>query len=78
MWKLSPHLPHTSWQELEYKLQCAATELQHCRMQLQQAEASRVGQRSEEDIQLIAEQGAAMDKLRQEVAYYKQELIDAR
>ena len=47
-------------------------------MQLQQAEASRVVERSEEDIQLIAEQGAAMDKLRQEVAYYKQELIDAR
>ena len=65
-------------QELEYKLQCAATELQHCRMQLQQAEASRVVQRSEEDVQLIAEQGAALDKLRQEVAYYKQELIDAR
>ena len=47
-------------------------------MQLQQAEASRVVQRSEEDIQLIAEQAAAMDKLRHEVAYYKQELIDAR
>ena len=35
-------------------------------------------ERSEEDIRLIRDQGEQLNKLKGEVAYYKQELIDAR
>lgn len=65
-------------QELEYKVECLTTELNHCRMQLEDAEANKVVERSEEDIRLIDEQNISMTKLREEVAYFKKELIDSR
>merc|ERR1719347_1153665 len=65
-------------QELEYKVQCLSTELNHCRMQLEDAEANKVVERSEADIHLIEEQDANIKKLKDEVAYIKKELIDSR
>jgi len=65
-------------QELEYKVQCLSTELNHCRMQLEDAEANKVVQRSEDDVRTIEEQGANIGKLKEEVAYFKKELIDSR
>merc|ERR1719228_1443700 len=65
-------------QELEYKVQCLSTELNHCRMQLEDAEANKVVERSDDDIRTIEEQGANIKKLKEEVAYYKKELIDSR
>jgi len=65
-------------QELEYKVQCLSTELNHCRMQLEDAEANKVIERSEDDIRTIDEQGEHIVKLKEEVAYIKKELIDSR
>jgi len=65
-------------QELEYKVQCLSTELNHCRMQLEDAEANKIVERSEADIHLIEEQETNIKKLKEEVAYYKKELIDSR
>jgi len=65
-------------QELEYKVQCLSTELNHCRMQLEDAEANKIVERSEDDVKLIEEQGVNIVKLKEEVAYFKKELIDSR
>lgn len=65
-------------QELEYKVQCLSTELNHCRMQLEDAEVNKIVERSQDDIKLIEEQGANIAKLKEEVAYFKKELIDSR
>jgi len=65
-------------QELEYKVECLSTELQHCKMMLEQAESSKVVERSEEDVKMIAEKDENIVKLKEEVSYYKKELIDAR
>eukprot|EP00092_Neocalanus_flemingeri_P014649 GFUD01015811.1.p1 GENE.GFUD01015811.1~~GFUD01015811.1.p1 ORF type:complete len:777 (-),score=220.64 GFUD01015811.1:932-3262(-) len=65
-------------QELEYKVQCLSTELNHCRMQLEDAEVNKVIERSEDDIRAIEEQGENIVKLKEEVAYIKKELIDSR
>jgi len=65
-------------QELEYKVQCLSTELNHCRMQLEDAEANKIVERSEEDVKLIEEQETNIAKLKEEVAYFKKELIDSR
>merc|ERR1719309_92997 len=47
-------------------------------MQLEDAEANKVIERSDDDIRLIEEQNISMTKLREEVAYFKKELIDSR
>merc|ERR1719341_155899 len=65
-------------QELEYKVQCLSTELNHSRMQLEDAEANKIVERSEEDVKLIEEQETNIAKLKEEVAYFKKELIDSR
>jgi len=65
-------------QELEYKVQCLSTELNHCKMQLEDAEANKIVERSEADILLIEEQETNIKKLKEEVSYYKKELIDSR
>merc|ERR1712123_215988 len=65
-------------QELEYKVQCLSTELNHCRMQLEDAEANKVVERSDADIHLIETQDANIIKLKDEVSYFKKELIDSR
>merc|ERR1712123_107470 len=65
-------------QELEYKVQCLSTELNHCRMQLEDAEANKAVERSDADIQLIETQDANIIKLKDEVSYFKKELIDSR
>merc|ERR1712123_220105 len=65
-------------QELEYKVQCLSTELNHCRMQLEDAEANKVVERSDADIHLIETQDANIIKLKDEISYFKKELIDSR
>jgi len=65
-------------QELEYKVQCLSTELNYCRMQLEDAEANKVVERSDADIHLIETQDANIIKLKDEVSYFKKELIDSR
>ena len=65
-------------QGLEYQVECLNTELQHTKMLLNEAEANKVTQRSEEDIALLAQQESNIDKLKAEVAYMKKELIESR
>jgi len=65
-------------QELEYKVECLTTELQHTRMLLEQAEASKVAQRSDEDIEQLKQQDEIIAKTRSELAYVKNELIESR
>merc|ERR1712212_1465354 len=47
-------------------------------MQLEDAEANKIVERSEADILLIEGQENNNKKLKEEVAYYKKELIDSR
>ena len=65
-------------QGLEYKVECLDTELQHTRRLLQQAQANKVVQRSDEDIAMLAQQEDAMAKLKTDLAYMKKELIESR
>ena len=65
-------------QELEYNIECLSTELSYCRAKLEQAEANKSVERSEEDVKLLEEKDQHIVKLKDEVSYYKQELIDAR
>ena len=54
-------------QGLEYQVECLNTELQHTKMLLNEAEANKVTQRSEEDIALLAQQESNIDKLKAEI-----------
>lgn len=65
-------------QELEYKVECLSTELEHTRMMLEEAEMNKVIQRSDHDINMIEELGETIVKLKNEVSYFKKELIDSR
>ena len=65
-------------QTLEYKVECLTTELQHCRLQLQQAETNKVVERSPDDIKMLEEQAEHISKLKDDLSYIKKELIEAR
>lgn len=65
-------------QGLEYRVECLTTELQHSRLLLQQAEASKVVQRSEEDVAMLAQQEGVIGKTKADLAYMKKELIESR
>ena len=55
-----------------------STELEYCRAKLEEAQASKTVERSEDDVKLLEEKDQQIVKLREEVSYYKKELIDAR
>jgi len=65
-------------QRLEYRIECLTVELEAVQAELLQAQSNVVVQRSEEDINTINAQEEKMTKLRDEVSYMKQELIESR
>jgi len=65
-------------QGLEYKVECLTTELEHTKMLLEEAEANKVVQRSNEDIEQIKLQEESLNKCKGEIAYMKKELIESR
>ena len=54
-------------QELEYNIECLSTELSYCRAKLEEAQANKTVERSEEDVKLLEEKDQQIVKLREEV-----------
>jgi chromosome segregation ATPase len=65
-------------QEHLYKIECLEGDLKQAQNQIEEAQSQVVIQRSEDDVEKIAEQGETIRKLESDASYLRQELIEAR
>ena len=65
-------------QQYAYKVECLERELANANQIIEEQAASVKTERDPEDVAQIEDQSLAISKLREEVAYFKQELIEAR
>lgn len=64
--------------QLQYRVECLETELSDAHQVIEEQKSQVVVQRFPEDIEKITQQEATIENLHKEVAYIKQELIEAR